>query len=220
MQPSLLFSPESVHSVPWKSGSVSPDRCGSVGWVSSYKVKGRQFDSCSGHMPGLQVQSLVRAHRSSNQSINLDTEKCERITCRQASVGLFLVVEFWLKQGIRKLEVKLCSSSCTRAREHPCAVWQSRYVDSFWWTLKGLTRALVEGGSLCSLTPTSCSGWLENSRRLCYQAFWASGVAWKAQTFPYCIIMSPCYLFTITILFYFFKGFICLLIESGERRER
>ena len=35
------------------------DWCGSVGWVSSSKTKGRWFNSWSGHMPGLQVQSLV-----------------------------------------------------------------------------------------------------------------------------------------------------------------
>ena len=36
---------------------ISPDWCGSVGWVSYRKVKGRRFDSQSGHMPGLLVLS-------------------------------------------------------------------------------------------------------------------------------------------------------------------
>ena len=40
----------------------SPGRCGSVGQASSHKLKGPGFDSQSGRMPGLQVQSPVRAH--------------------------------------------------------------------------------------------------------------------------------------------------------------
>ena len=40
----------------------SPDWCGSVGWVSFWKVKGHWFNSWSGHMPGLQVQPPVRVH--------------------------------------------------------------------------------------------------------------------------------------------------------------
>ena len=36
-----------------------PDWGGSVGWVS-HKVKGHRFDSQSGHMPGLWLQSLIR----------------------------------------------------------------------------------------------------------------------------------------------------------------
>ena len=35
----------------------SPDQCGSVGWASSWKAKGRQFDSWSEHMSGLVVWS-------------------------------------------------------------------------------------------------------------------------------------------------------------------
>ena len=46
----------------------SPDWCGSVGWVSSRKVKVCRFDSWSGHMPGLPVQSPVRAHMGGNRS--------------------------------------------------------------------------------------------------------------------------------------------------------
>ena len=45
----------------------SPDQCGSVGWASSHKAKRRQFDSWSGHMPGLQVQSPFGAHPRGNQ---------------------------------------------------------------------------------------------------------------------------------------------------------
>ena len=37
----------------------SPDRCVSVDWVSSYKVKGPRLDSQSGHMLGLWVRSPV-----------------------------------------------------------------------------------------------------------------------------------------------------------------
>ena len=33
-----------------------------VGWASSCKVKGRQFDSWLGHMPGLRVQFPVRVY--------------------------------------------------------------------------------------------------------------------------------------------------------------
>ena len=33
--------------------SISHDSCGSVGWVSSHKVKGCWFDSRSGYQPGL-----------------------------------------------------------------------------------------------------------------------------------------------------------------------
>ena len=37
----------------------SPDWCGSVGWASSHKLKGHQFNSPSGHMPELQARSQV-----------------------------------------------------------------------------------------------------------------------------------------------------------------
>ena len=47
------------------------DWCRLVGWASSYKVKGHQFNSWSGHMPGLQVQSQVGAHTRSNESVFL-----------------------------------------------------------------------------------------------------------------------------------------------------
>ena len=45
----------------------SPEWCGSVGWVSSLEAKGRQFDSQSEHMPGLQIQSLVGEHMRGNR---------------------------------------------------------------------------------------------------------------------------------------------------------
>ena len=43
-----------------------PDPCGAGGWVSSFKAKGRWFDSQSEHMPGLWVQSPVRACAEGN----------------------------------------------------------------------------------------------------------------------------------------------------------
>ena len=52
---------------------LRPDWYGSVGWMSSSKVKGHRFDSQSGHMPGLQVQSMVRVHTGSNPSMFLVT---------------------------------------------------------------------------------------------------------------------------------------------------
>ena len=47
----------------------SPDQCGSVGWVSFYKVKGHWFDPWSGHMTALQVQFMVRVHKGGNLSM-------------------------------------------------------------------------------------------------------------------------------------------------------
>ena len=47
----------------------SPDHCGPVGWVSSHKAKGHWFNSWSGHMSGLRVWSLVRAHLRDKRSI-------------------------------------------------------------------------------------------------------------------------------------------------------
>ena len=40
----------------------SPEQCGSVGWALFCTAKGPQFDSQSGHMPGLRVRSPVRAY--------------------------------------------------------------------------------------------------------------------------------------------------------------
>ena len=39
---------------------VEPGWCGSVDWVLACKLKGRWFDSQSGHMPGLWARSPVR----------------------------------------------------------------------------------------------------------------------------------------------------------------
>ena len=44
-----------------KNTIISLDWCGSVGWALPHKLKGPRFDSWSGHMPGLWVQSQVRA---------------------------------------------------------------------------------------------------------------------------------------------------------------
>ena len=43
---------------------VGLDQCGSVGWTLSHKVKGRRFNSQSGHMPGFRVWSPVGAKGS------------------------------------------------------------------------------------------------------------------------------------------------------------
>ena len=50
-----------------KKRAWGPDLCGSVAWALSHKAKGHWFDSMLGHMPGWQVQSLVRVHTRSNQ---------------------------------------------------------------------------------------------------------------------------------------------------------
>ena len=50
---------------------ISPDQCGSVGWVLYHRAKGHQFYSWSEHMLGLQVWSLVGAHMRGNQSMFL-----------------------------------------------------------------------------------------------------------------------------------------------------
>ena len=55
----------------YKRGTGGPDVCGSVGWASSNKVKpkGCQFDSWSGHMPGLQVWSLIEVPMRGNRTL-------------------------------------------------------------------------------------------------------------------------------------------------------
>ena len=50
---------------------VCPGQCGSVGCVSSCEEKSCWFNSGSGHMPGLQVWSLVRMCSRGNQLIFL-----------------------------------------------------------------------------------------------------------------------------------------------------
>ena len=42
-----------------KDTAFCSDQCGTVGWASSHKAKGRWFDSQSGQKPALQVRSLV-----------------------------------------------------------------------------------------------------------------------------------------------------------------
>ena len=65
-----------------KNAKKSPGWYSSVGWASSHKVKGLQFDSQLGHIPTMQVQSLVRAHTRSNQPVFL--------CCIDISLPLFL----------------------------------------------------------------------------------------------------------------------------------
>ena len=48
-----------------------PGPCGSVGWVLSCKRKGGEFNSWSGHMPGLQVWSPAGACARCNRSMFL-----------------------------------------------------------------------------------------------------------------------------------------------------
>ena len=48
------LAPSTYWMVLLKSLIISPGWCGSVDWAPAYEPKGRQFDSQSGHMPGLQ----------------------------------------------------------------------------------------------------------------------------------------------------------------------
>ena len=47
----------------FKNCKISPGWCGSVDWVPVCKPKGCQFDSLSGHMPGLWARSPARSMR-------------------------------------------------------------------------------------------------------------------------------------------------------------
>ena len=67
----LAYDCQYVLSSQLKWSSSSPGRCGSVGWSVFHKEKGLQFDSQSGHMPGLQIQSPVRARARDTQSMFL-----------------------------------------------------------------------------------------------------------------------------------------------------
>ena len=58
--------PENKDDLFHKNASSHPNHCGSVGCTSSHKMKGHRFDSRSGHMPGLWVQSPVGAHARGN----------------------------------------------------------------------------------------------------------------------------------------------------------
>ena len=46
-----------------KKENSSPGWCGSVDWASAWEPKGHQFDSQSGHMPGLQARFPVGGDR-------------------------------------------------------------------------------------------------------------------------------------------------------------
>ena len=59
-QPSLNFPPCLLRSASKNENSLGPGWCGSVDWVPACEPKGHQFDSQSGHMPGLQARCLVR----------------------------------------------------------------------------------------------------------------------------------------------------------------
>ena len=56
---SLVDKHPSLSSKAVRTHSYCHHQCGSVGWVSSHKAKGRLFDSWSGHMPGLWVWSRL-----------------------------------------------------------------------------------------------------------------------------------------------------------------
>ena len=55
----------------WLKEATWPSLGGSVGWSITCTPKGWAFDSQSGHMPRLRVQSLAGAHRGGNQSVFL-----------------------------------------------------------------------------------------------------------------------------------------------------
>ena len=67
----VTFSNDSISSLEVLMQDISHDRCGSVGCVSSHKAKGHWFNSWSGHMPGLWVQSPVGACMRGSRSIFL-----------------------------------------------------------------------------------------------------------------------------------------------------
>ena len=54
-----------------RTQNLGPDWCGSVGGVSSCKLKGCWFDSQSGHMPGLRVQFPMGVDTRGNQLMSL-----------------------------------------------------------------------------------------------------------------------------------------------------
>ena len=47
---------------------MSPDLCGSMDWVSSYKAEGGQLDSWSGHVPAANDQCF--SHRCVSPSLS------------------------------------------------------------------------------------------------------------------------------------------------------
>ena len=68
---------------------LSPGWHGTVGWASSCEPKSPWFDSWSGHMPGLQVQSLVRA-------------------CVEGNRWVFLSLSFSLPSPLSKIKKYIC----------------------------------------------------------------------------------------------------------------
>ena len=64
----LKFSQVSHH-VGSKIKWLCPSWCGSVDWVPACELKGRQFNSQSGHLPGLQARSPVVGHVRSNHTL-------------------------------------------------------------------------------------------------------------------------------------------------------
>ena len=61
----------------------SSDWCGSVGWASAHKEKGRWFDFQSGHVPGLRARSPVGGVREA-------TYWCFSYTSKFASISFSL----------------------------------------------------------------------------------------------------------------------------------
>ena len=63
-----MIIPKIIHCVKFK---FSPGWCGSVDWAPACEPKGRQFDSQSGHMPGLLARSPVAGCVRGNPWMNL-----------------------------------------------------------------------------------------------------------------------------------------------------
>ena len=63
-----VLSDTCVYTVPVKSIKDSPDRCGSVGGMSSHKAKAHWVEFQSEHMPELRVLSPFGAYARGNQS--------------------------------------------------------------------------------------------------------------------------------------------------------
>ena len=92
--PSVLYCPPSILAVKQKEGQrmkktgqlnclrKNPDWCDSVGWALSHRAKCPRFDSWSGYMPGLWLQSPVRVHTEDDQ--------CMCISQSNGSLPIFL----------------------------------------------------------------------------------------------------------------------------------
>ena len=57
--------------VRFKRAEAHPGWCGSMGWALPCKLRGPQFDSWSGHMPGLQARSQVGLWACERQLIDV-----------------------------------------------------------------------------------------------------------------------------------------------------